>query len=290
VCVLCLLNVATFYLWMLLPSTPGHDGIRLFIVIIVFLAGAAGIGLGGLCESISKIRFVSGKRRAIVPSIVILVLLCLPGGAALCKIHPYELSYYNEIVGGLSGADRQGFESTYWLEAGSDPKFLKFLNEEVPEGAAVEVIFEPGHYHFLQQRNLVRPDIRFVETWEMWVTSEIFEKYFRFGKEKELLRDVEQHKFDDMLKIYFNPDYILLHCRKSHFDRINETLPFIDKERTWNLYEEYQPDKTVVYDGVPLLLFYTLREGGTVSRQFARDVTGRRSAWEMILGLARQGS
>ena len=34
-----------------------------------------------------------------------------------CGVHPYELSYYNELIGGPRGAWARGFELTYWYDA-----------------------------------------------------------------------------------------------------------------------------------------------------------------------------
>ena len=36
---------------------------------------------------------------------------------ALIRIHPYELSYYNELIGGPRGAWERGFELSYWYDA-----------------------------------------------------------------------------------------------------------------------------------------------------------------------------
>ena len=33
------------------------------------------------------------------------------------RIHPYELSYYNELIGGPRGAWERGFELSYWYDA-----------------------------------------------------------------------------------------------------------------------------------------------------------------------------
>ena len=43
------------------------------------------------------------------------------------RIHPYELSYYNELIGGPRGAWERGFELTYWYDAFTD-KVIDDLN------------------------------------------------------------------------------------------------------------------------------------------------------------------
>ena len=40
---------------------------------------------------------------------------------ALIGIHPYELSYYNELIGGPRGAWARGFELSYWYDAFNGP-------------------------------------------------------------------------------------------------------------------------------------------------------------------------
>ena len=40
-------------------------------------------------------------------------------------MHPFGLSYYNELVGGLPGAERLGLELTYW----NDPVDQLLLDE-----------------------------------------------------------------------------------------------------------------------------------------------------------------
>jgi hypothetical protein len=42
------------------------------------------------------------------------VLLLLPGILGIIKLHPYEYTYYNSLIGGTSGVFRQ-YETDYWL-------------------------------------------------------------------------------------------------------------------------------------------------------------------------------
>jgi hypothetical protein len=58
---------------------------------------------------------------------------------ALWRIHPYELSYYNELVGGPRGAWRRGFELTYWYDA-FNPSVMDELNRRFPERAQVDFL------------------------------------------------------------------------------------------------------------------------------------------------------
>ena len=97
-----------------LPNAPGHDGIRLFLPSAASLAVLAGLGAAWLSE-----RFQPRWRRAIIPLIVMATVgECLIG---VVRTYPYTDSYYNVAVGGLKGAERIGFELTYyWETAGKE--------------------------------------------------------------------------------------------------------------------------------------------------------------------------
>ena len=51
---------------------------------------------------------------------------------------PYCLSYYNAAVGGTFGAERLGFEVSYWGDSFSR-RFMTKLVDAVPDGAIVQV-------------------------------------------------------------------------------------------------------------------------------------------------------
>ncbi len=69
-----------------------------------------------------------------------MVVLVLGSAAlALINIHPYELSYYNELVGGPRGAWERGFELTYWYDA-FNPRVIDDLNQRFPPHAQVDFL------------------------------------------------------------------------------------------------------------------------------------------------------
>ena len=115
--------------------TPAHDGVRLFLPTFFFLAAFAGWGTEWLAALLSrKIKRASKIAR---PALVVLVL----GSAALAliNIHPYELSYYNELAGGPRGAWERGFELTYWYDA-FNPRVIDDLNQRFPQHAQVDFL------------------------------------------------------------------------------------------------------------------------------------------------------
>ena len=93
--------------------TPAHDGVRLFLPTFFFLAAFAGWGTIWLADTLARrSRFPAWSCRGVLAGLVL-------GSAAfsLVRIHPYELSYYNELIGGPRQAWRKGFELTYWYDA-----------------------------------------------------------------------------------------------------------------------------------------------------------------------------
>ncbi|MCA9109019.1 MAG: glycosyltransferase family 39 protein [Planctomycetaceae bacterium] len=101
------LNVLWPLAFFALPGITVYDGTRLFLM--VFPLWAILIGRGGslLWEWLAQ-RWSS--RTATIA--LTLLLLCQSYGTL--AMHPVQLSYYNLLVGGLRGADRLGFEVTYW--------------------------------------------------------------------------------------------------------------------------------------------------------------------------------
>jgi hypothetical protein len=119
-----------------LPGAPKYDGTRLFLPAFPFLAALAGIGTaavwGWLCAK--------GRRRlAMAIGGGVLVLLIVP----IVLLHPFELSYYNLLIGGPRGAASLGkaglaenMEITYWGDTFNDDA-LKFVKERLPNGGKV---------------------------------------------------------------------------------------------------------------------------------------------------------
>lgn len=86
------------------PNAPGHDGMRLFMPAMPFLAIVAGTGF--------KFLWNKFERRAIRAMLVALAFL--PGIWGIISWHPYQLCYYGLVLGGGRGAHRLGMETTYW--------------------------------------------------------------------------------------------------------------------------------------------------------------------------------
>lgn len=112
-----------------LPGVAVYDGARLFLVAFPGIAILAGSGI------VSVQDWLTSRGRASGPVISLILTMQLVGVVTTC---PYSLSYYNALVGGLTGADRLGFEVTYWGDSVSRD-FLESLTRATPEGAVVQV-------------------------------------------------------------------------------------------------------------------------------------------------------
>jgi hypothetical protein len=129
-----LIHFLTFPIIRMFP-TPAHDGVRLFLSTFFFLAAFAGWGAVWLAELVSRLTRVSaGVTRPAVASLVLGF-----SALALIHIHPYELSYYNELAGGPRGAWERGFELTYWYDAFT-PRVIEDLNGRFPPHAQVDFL------------------------------------------------------------------------------------------------------------------------------------------------------
>jgi hypothetical protein len=130
-------------------SVPGirvYDGERLFGV--VFPLWAVVMGRGG------ALLWRYAIHRLPVPTggLVVAALIAVQGWGILAY-HPCQLSFYSLAVGGLSGADRLGFERTYWADSLTD-SFQRRIVEAVPRGSTIDVapVLHPFYLsHLLEQ-------------------------------------------------------------------------------------------------------------------------------------------
>lgn len=117
-----------------IPGVTVYDGIRLFLVACPMWALLAGLGVSRVTAWLST-RF---KTSTIV--VAVSVFLAAQGWGIFAS-KPLPLSYYNALVGGVAGANRLGFEITYW----DDCLNREFLST-IPDGATVYLapVLHPG--------------------------------------------------------------------------------------------------------------------------------------------------
>ena len=167
----------------MLPSTPAHDGTRLYRPAFYFAALIAAAGFERL------------RRRWLSDSKPLLAWAAAAGLgiAALwthASIHPAGLSYYNVTVGGFTEAvrpirqprtlpelNRPLFEVSYWWEL-FNREAIDSMQQHLPPGA--RLTFFPEHYgrHMLKQWGHLRDDIQLVGTSE----AQYMVMYARMGR------------------------------------------------------------------------------------------------------------
>ena len=143
-----------------LPTSPKYNGVRLFLPAFPFLAALAGGGFSWAQGRLLRARFLTRPENAGLARLLPLLLgagLLAPSVSAVAHTHPYQLAYYNALVGGPAGAAKRGFETIYWgqvLSAGVD--FVNRIEQPNPR-----VLVIPKGVIYLFELQQVRPDARF---------------------------------------------------------------------------------------------------------------------------------
>lgn len=125
------LLAGTIVLFLAIFSTrvPVYDGERLFLLIFPAWALLIGLGFGQAWT-----RWGTRRRGRLA-----LTALLLAQGYGTIAFHPFGLSYYNLLTGGLPGAQRLGLELTYWNDA-VDRVLLDRLAREARPGAVAALV------------------------------------------------------------------------------------------------------------------------------------------------------
>lgn len=147
---LALVNLGVLYGVTLLPATPLHDGIRLFLAAFPFLCLLAGLGASRASRFLVERgpAWISSRPRVAAAGIVLLIL-AFPV-ARTVQYHPYELSYFNALVGGVRGAERSGLEVTTQKEV-LNRSVLRDLQAVIPDSAVIDPGFLLEELCFYQE-------------------------------------------------------------------------------------------------------------------------------------------
>jgi hypothetical protein len=144
---------AFFMVLRALPNAPGHDGERQFLAGFVFLACLSGIGLATIGSWLER---VAGPRVARPLAATVLAVSVGAGGWSTWRYHPLQLSYYNALIGGLSGAYRAGMEPTFYWDAVT-PDVRAWLNAHTEPGRTVTFAFPAVSFEYLHRWGLLHP-------------------------------------------------------------------------------------------------------------------------------------
>lgn len=182
------------FLILALSISPAHDGIRYLLPAFPFAVCFMTLGLEKLWRFLRECDSTSSLRKAARWITAAFALALIAGDLHNPAWYPpFELSYYNRIVGGLSGANHHGYETTYWMEILNDD-VLKQLNKLCTRASVYFPISPTDHFfsHMLNNRKIEfipepdhskanfmfiigRPYVRF---WE----SKMLPKYEQEGK------------------------------------------------------------------------------------------------------------
>lgn len=124
------LVLASLQLWLIVPLVllairrpTVYDGIRHVLFVLPAVALFAGWGATWLVERMTK-----GKIRGLA-SVLLGLALVLPA-VHVVRLHPYQMTYFNALVGGLEGANGK-YEMDYWLL--SYKEAMEWVNERAKE-------------------------------------------------------------------------------------------------------------------------------------------------------------
>lgn len=119
-----------------LPRATNYDGIRQFIEFLPAFCLLAGLAAQRLLEALE-----TSLRRSVprVAQLILLGLAFVPVLFRVVQIHPYELVYFNALVGGLPGAQRLGIPQAmdYW--GSSHRQGIAWLNANAEPGARLYI-------------------------------------------------------------------------------------------------------------------------------------------------------
>ncbi len=118
-------------------AMPQHDADRQFLPAYAFLAILAGLAMGDISVLVAKWLKMS---QWITP--VVLALLLAEPSLESWQYREAGLSYFSQLVGGISGANKAGLEISYWLEAIPD-RVLKDWLHSLPTNATI--FLRPDH-------------------------------------------------------------------------------------------------------------------------------------------------
>lgn len=149
---------------MMLPSSPGHDGVRLFLPSFAFLAVISALGFKDFVSRalpwvLKRIPRAGQRIRKTSGAWLLLGAMLVPSAVILARAHPYELSYFNCLAGGVSGAEKLGMETTYMWETFNDTS-CAVINRTLPDSAGVFTMNNP-HFQFLQRLGKIGPSLKF---------------------------------------------------------------------------------------------------------------------------------
>ena len=197
---LLLANAALVLMLGLIPGAVLHDGVRQMLSALPFITALAGVGfhalatcLLGLAQSNVTLRSIENIRIKIL--IILFILVGFSPALDLYLSHPFQLSFYNRLVGGIRGAYERGLETTYFMEAFT-PAFLRTINNRIPTNASINASFANSMFVYYQKEGLLRQDIK--------ITNDRDFDYFVLLNRRSALSPKQRYLIDSTAKPYIS--------------------------------------------------------------------------------------
>lgn len=134
--------------WTLVGSNI-YDGIRHFLFVLPALAFWVAYGVIGICK-----RLRQGYVR--VGGMALVAFLFLLPAMNLIQLHPFQMTYYNEFVGGTKGADRS-YETDYWATGLREA--AEWVNQQSSDPDNLQVYLLANRWNRLCFENFTAPNV-----------------------------------------------------------------------------------------------------------------------------------
>jgi len=142
-----------------LPSTPIFGGTKHWMPAYPFLALYAGLAAWKVIRPLRKWLEARAPRARYAARVLASVLLLAPSAVETVHSHPFGLSHYTVLPGGVPGAADLGMNRQFWgFTTGS---LVPYLREVMPDGGTVWICDTTwGAFSMLQRDGLLPPNIR----------------------------------------------------------------------------------------------------------------------------------
>lgn len=123
-----------------LPGTTIYGGVRQIMEYIPALAILAGLGGLAVRNALLVLTLKMNFPKIIIN--ILIILTFLPITIKLIKIHPNENVYFNQLIGGLSGAKQRNFPSWGHTFGAAYRQGFAWINKNAPKDSKVVFVYE----------------------------------------------------------------------------------------------------------------------------------------------------
>lgn len=141
-----------------LPNVPQVDGVRRYIEFIpalAILAGAGTVAVLRVCGAVLEPK-VWAQSRAVMAALLVL-LPALHLAVVDVQLAPFQIAYFNCLVGGPAGARARGIQPSGDYYGSCCRQMAPWLNKTVEPNADVSILLGE---HMFRLEGLLRPDIQ----------------------------------------------------------------------------------------------------------------------------------